>query len=257
MKKYALLVAGIALVGTSAQAGIVSDTKQVFKDGVASFKTFKPAAVRAEIGTTGYGGALEFAASDSVDIEIGYASANSVKLVDDLEVKDAEYTVEFEPSKNVFLNAKMRPFKNNFHVTAGVLWQDNQINVSANGGGNDSIKVNGKTYQLGDNSLGDVEANLTFKNEFAPYLGIGFSPSITKRWGLFGEIGAAYIGDTEVSVHSTRADDDTVSVLVNGTSTPTKTKVGEVLTQVQEEIEDKKIASKVLPVAKVGVTVRF
>lgn len=266
MKKVAvLLLTGATMVATSANAGLFNkDVKEVTEDGIHAFKAFKPAAVRAEIGTQGYGGALVYSASPSVDVEAGFASADEVKLfsVDldklskDIDSKDVNGKIDlkYDPNKNAYLNAKIRPFKNNFHVTTGILWQDNKMVASAKNL-NGKVTVNDKEF---NGNYGDININYDFKNEVAPYLGIGFSPSITKRWGLFGEVGAAYIGDSNVTVTSSLPD----STPVNSNLTPQqaaqqKLTVGDFRREIEEKIDENNITSKVLPVAKVGVTFRF
>ena len=46
---------------------------------------------------------------------------------------------------------------------------------------------------------------LSYKNDLAPYVGIGFSPAITNRWGVFGEIGAYYNGNPSVNLNANPA----------------------------------------------------
>lgn len=259
MKKAALLLVSSIAFATSAHAGLFnSDEKVQTEEGIHSFKSFKPAAVRAEVGTLGYGGALVFSANPSVDVEAGFSSADEFSVLKDVKVNDAKYDLDMDPNKNAYLNAKLRPFKNNFHVTTGVIWQDNRISAKAKDNGGGTLKVDGNEYSLDANSLGNVKATLDFKNEFAPYLGIGFSPKITNRWGLFGEIGAAYVGGSDISVYSTAPLNQEVTVVDgNGNKIKSNKTVADVLNEVEKEIDDKGIVSEVLPVAKVGVTVRF
>ena len=65
-----LLSAGIltAIAGTT----FAADERIVTDEGVATFSFLKPASVRAEVGTTGYGGAISYNANPYVGVTLGY-----------------------------------------------------------------------------------------------------------------------------------------------------------------------------------------
>lgn len=46
-------------------------------------------------------------------------------------------------------------------------------------------------------------------NNLAPYLTLGYHPDITTRFGLFGEVGAAYVGKADVKVSGTNGVEQT------------------------------------------------
>ena len=113
--KLRMLVAAAAL----ATAGSVMADSAVVKDGYEFHgNQLVPAAVRAEVGTTGYGGALVWTANPKVDIVLGY-NGGDISWSDDIKVNGATYDWEQE-NNTVFLNAQIRPWSNWFYMAAGV-----------------------------------------------------------------------------------------------------------------------------------------
>ena len=68
---------------------MAADEVIVTDEGVAEFFFFKPASVRAEVGTTGYGGALLWTANPYVGLALGY-NGGDISWSDDVEVDDVE-----------------------------------------------------------------------------------------------------------------------------------------------------------------------
>ncbi len=46
----------------------------------------------------------------------------------------------------------------------------------------------------------DINGTMDYKNDIAPYLGLGFAPKINNNWGVFGEVGAYYTGNPTVNL---------------------------------------------------------
>ncbi|QXR11623.1 ornithine uptake porin CarO [Acinetobacter junii] len=226
-----LLSAGIltAIAGTT----FAADERIVTDEGVATFSFFKPASVRAEVGTTGYGGAISYNANPHVGVTLGY-NGGDISWSDDVEVDDVNYDVDMD-NNLVYLNAEIRPWANWFYVAAGVGYIDQQYGLLARNDGG-TIKVNGE-----DTNLTSLGYDLDYSNDIAPYLGIGFSPAITNRWGVFGEVGAYYVGNPTVT-----------NVNYYG-GTPRDAAL------VEEHINEVRNDDKFewLPVAKLGVSFRF
>ncbi|OUY08163.1 ornithine uptake porin CarO [Acinetobacter populi] len=236
-----LAVAALASSATFAMA----DEQVITEEGIASFSTFKPASVRAEVGTTGYGGALSWSVNPYVGLTAGY-NGGDISWSDDIKVNGTKYDLDMD-NKTAYLNAEIRPFANWFYVAAGVGYLDNTYDLQKRIGNGNTLSIDGKNYQLAvAGQEGGVKGNLQYNNEFAPYLGLGFSPAITNRWGLFGEVGAYYTGNPEVEL----AQYNLAPVSGNTTSA-----------QAAVDREAHKIANddkyKWAPVAKVGVSFRF
>lgn len=187
-----LAVAALASSATFAMA----DEQVITEEGIASFSTFKPASVRAEVGTTGYGGALSWSVNPYVGLTAGY-NGGDISWSDDLKVNGSKYDLDMD-NKTAYLNAEIRPFANWFYVAAGVGYLDNEYELAQRSGTTGSVRANGNSYTPKSGEL-KVAGDLTYKG-FAPYLGLGFSPAITNRWGLFGEVGAYYTGNPDVTL---------------------------------------------------------
>lgn len=222
-----LKVLAIAALATTATTAMANE-KIVTDEGVAIFKTFKPAQVRAEVGTTGYGGAVGWTVNPHTGLVAGY-NGGSISWTDEIKHKGTTYELDMD-NKTAYINAQIRPFANWFYVAAGVGYLDNEYKIKGKGG-----EYKGETLADGES----VTGKLGYKG-FAPYVGLGFSPSLTSRFGLFGEVGAYYTGNPDVSLTTNSAN----------------AAVQEAVRNERQSLED---ASKYefAPVAKVGLSVRF
>ena len=106
------------------------------------------------------------------------------------------------------------------------LYQDSSIHVD---------------YDAGE--VGTLEGNLEHRNKLAPYATIGFRPNISNNFGVFGELGAAYMGKTDATV---RASGD-------GTNAVTAAAAA---SAAEQELEDKDYLEW-MPIVKLGATYRF
>ena len=238
MKVFKIL-ALTALASTATFA--VADEKVVTEDGVVTFSTFKPAAVRAEVGTTGYGGAISWNPNPYVGVTLGY-NGGEISWTDDVKIDGNTYDLDMD-NNLTYLNAEIRPWANWFYVAAGVGYLDNEYEVSRTIKSGNGFSVNDNDYI----AVSDVEiaGNVDYDNKIAPYLGLGFSPSITNRWGVFGEVGAYYSGNPNVNLTSTGT-----ATTVSGSGL-----ANDVNAEEDEIRNDDKF--EWMPVAKLGVTYRF
>ena len=238
-----LLSAGIltAIAGTT----FAADERIVTDEGVATFSFFKPASVRAEVGTTGYGGAISYNANPHVGVTLGYNGGN-VSWTDDVKIDGSKYDLNMD-NNNVYLNAEIRPWANWLYVATGVAYLDNEYDLERRAGQNASFKVDGARFA---NPVGTTQINGTmkYKNDIVPYVGVGFSPAITNRWGVFGEVGAYYTGNPTVNLTT-----DAASLLLPGDDGRT---LGTAIKDEENKIRDKG-TYEWLPVAKLGLSFRF
>ena len=196
MKKLSMLAVSAAVLLAASPA--FADEKVVTDEGVATFSFFKPASVRAEVGTTGYGGAISYNVNPYVGVTLGY-NGGDISWSDDVKVNGTTYDLDMD-NNTAYLNAEIRPWANWFYMAAGTAYLDNDYKISQNSGQNGSVRINGNTYTPAVGSQLSVTGKMNYKNNIAPYLGLGFSPSITDRFGVFGEIGAYYNGNPEVKL---------------------------------------------------------
>ena len=236
-----LLSAGIltAIAGTT----FAADERIVTDEGVATFSFLKPASVRAEVGTTGYGGAISYNANPHVGVTLGYNGGN-ISWTDDLSINGSKYDLDMD-NNLTYLNAEIRPWANWFYMAAGVAYIDNDYDIDRRVRDKETFRVNDVEFE----AVGDARINgkLSYKNNIAPYVGIGFSPAITNRWGVFGEIGAYYNGNPTVELTSS-----VTAVSKNGV-------IADFTDQVEREERNIREDNKYewFPVAKLGVSFRF
>lgn len=238
--KY-LKTALVALVLTTA-AGTTMADGAVIKDGyVFEQNKLIPTGARAEVGTTGYGGAIQWTASPYVGLSLGYNGGN-ISWRDDLSVNGTKYDVDMD-NNNVYLNAEIRPWGTSdnrwaqgTYFAAGVAYLDNDYDLSQRSK-DGNVKLNGTNYSYN----GELRGQMNYKNNIAPYVGVGIAPKFGKNWGVFGEIGAYYTGNPTVNL-----DADGTFINANGGSAEADLKAEQ-----QKIANDDKYAW--LPVGKVGV----
>ncbi len=242
MKALRILVASMALV---AVAGTAVADDQVVNGNAFAANQLIPTGVRAEAGTTGYGGALLWTANPYVGLALGY-NGGDISWSDDVSINGTKYDLDMDNSL-AYLNAEFRPWGasqnrwvQGLYAAAGVGYVDNDygLNKRSTDG---TIKVNGNNY----NFNGEVSGKMNYDNDIAPYVGFGWAPKITKNIGVFGEVGAYYTGNPNVNLTATG---DFVNV--NGADFAKDLAA-----------EENKIANddkyEWLPVGKVGVSFHF
>ena len=198
-----------------------------------------PAAISAEVGSLGYGANIGWALNDKTELQAGWAGGDVADLFGgDFDANDVNYDVDSDFS-NPYLGVQLRPMANWFTVGAGIIVPDNDIDVTANANGN-SYKIDGVDYD--STEVGTLKGSLEHRNKLAPYATIGFRPNITNNFGLFGELGAAYMGKTDATVTA-----------INGTDA---VKGNAAANAAEKELEDKNWLEW-MPIVIVGATYRF
>lgn len=247
MKLRTLIV--VATLASVAGTAMAADKKIVTDEGVATFSFFKPASVRAEVGTLGYGGAVSYNATPKVGVTLGYNGGN-ISWSDGFNALGADYDLSMK-NNNVYLNAELRPFANPFYIAAGVGYIDAEYSINETATDSNSVirKLGGSNYTSTTAGNGSIDGTISYDNTIAPYLGLGFSPSTTSRVGLFGEVGAYYTGNPNANITST-------NLKLVGSSDETGAE-GIAAAETQERRFENDDRFKWLPVAKLGVTYRF
>lgn len=243
MKTLRVLAISAAVLAATSPA--FADEKVVTDEGVATFSFFKPAQVRAEVGTTGYGGAISYNVNPYVGLTAGY-NGGDISWTDNVKVDGTEYDLDME-NNTAYLNAEIRPWANWFYMAAGTAYINNDYDLQKRIGAGETLSIDGKNYQLAAGATeGGARGKMSYKNNIAPYLGLGFSPSITDRFGVFGEIGAYYVGNPEVQLTQYNL------AQLNGTPVPPQAAIDKQANDIRND--DK---YKWLPVAKLGLSLRF
>lgn len=237
----------------NADAGVVRNTAGAVTGGTKTFfqTVTHPAAISAEVGTLGYGANIGWALNDKTELQAGWAGGDVADLFGgDFDANDVNYDVDADFS-NPYLGVQLRPTGNWFTMGAGIIVPDNDLDVTANADGG-FFKVDGQQYNSGQ--VGTLQGTMEHRNKLAPYATIGFRPNITNNFGLFGELGAAYMGKTDATVRA--QDPNSVVSYVDANGNNQTTTAGEVASKAEKELEDKNWLEW-MPIVKVGATYRF
>ncbi|MGP5372098.1 hypothetical protein ACTXLO_03215 [Psychrobacter alimentarius] len=243
----------------NADAGVLSNTTGAVLGGTKTlFQTaINPASVSAEVGTLGYGANVAWSMNEKTELQAGWAGGDVADLFGgDFDADDVNYDVDSDFS-NPYLGVQYRPVANWFTMGAGIIVPDNDIDVRANPDGG-VYKIDNKTFIAdGENGVGSLEGTLEHRNKLAPYATIGFRPNITNNFGVFGEIGAAYMGKTDATVNAVNPGQD---VNIDNGVTPggvaSGLNAGQVANLAEQELENKDYLEW-FPIVKVGATYRF
>ena len=125
MKNLGMLAISAAVMLAASPA--FADERVVTDEGVATFSFFKPASVRAEVGTTGYGGAISYNVNPYVGVTLGY-NGGDISWSDDVKVNGTTYDLDMD-NNTAYLNAEIRPFANWFYMAAGTAYLDNDYKL--------------------------------------------------------------------------------------------------------------------------------
>ena len=240
----------------NADAGVVRNTTGAVVGGTKTFfqTAINPAAVSAEVGTLGYGANIAWGLNENTELQAGWAGGDVADLFGgDFDADDVNYDVDADFS-NPYLGVQLRPTGNWFTMGAGIIVPDNDIDVRANKEGEDDGFFELDDIQYNAAQTGTLQGTIEHRNKLAPYATIGFRPNITENFGLFGELGAAYMGKTNATVNAT--DPDSIVNYTDRNGTPQATTAGEVAKIAEQELEDKDWLEW-MPIVKVGATYRF
>ena len=240
----------------NADAGVLSNTTGAVLGGTKTlFQTaINPASVSAEVGTLGYGANVAWSMNEKTELQAGWAGGDVADLFGgDFDADDVNYDVDSDFS-NPYLGVQYRPAANWFTMGAGIIIPDNDFDVRANPEGADDGYFELNNIQYNATQTGTLEGTIEHRNKLAPYATIGFRPNITNNFGVFGEIGAAYMGKTNATVRA--VDETSVVNFTDRDGTPSTTTAGEVANIAEQELEDKDWLEW-FPIVKVGATYRF
>ena len=233
---------------------VVGTTRTIFDTVV------HPAAVSAEIGTLGYGANIAWGLNETTELTAGW-NGFSDDGNKDLDASDSwinwgkalgdgwgnfqgdmKYDADFS---NPYLGVNLRPWATNFTVGTGIIVPDNELKATLTPNTNGAnVKINGTRYAIPDGT--SVNVDVENKNKLAPYLTLGYHPNINQKWGLFGEIGAAYMGKMDANVKVVDG-----GVIPEGSVLPNNKQFEDAA---RNDIEDNDVW---YPIVKAGVTYRF
>lgn len=199
-----------------------------------------------KLGTLGLGAEVTAGLTDKVSARLG---ANWFSF----ETEGTEDQIDYNVDLNLGSFAALldwHPMSGGFHLTGGVLVNNNEFNLKASG--QDDYEIGDETY------TGDlrVKGVMDFRRT-APYVGLGWgmAPGKTGHWGLAFELGLLYQGEPRVDLTAegtaTRQSD---GLVIDVTNDPD---FQENLLQEQENLQDDLKDFKFYPVASVGIVYKL
>ncbi len=153
-------------------------------------------AIAGKAGTLGLGGEASVNIFEDFNFRAGFGTFS---FDYDNSINEIDYNFKVDLS-TVPLMLDWYPFHDAFHLTGGVIL--NNSNVDFTGSSSTTVTVGDQTYSAQE--AGTLRGNVDF-NRLAPYLGIGWGNPFRQgnRWGLLCDVGAAYTGSPDVSLHAT------------------------------------------------------
>ncbi|ENU96457.1 hypothetical protein F970_01052 [Acinetobacter sp. CIP 102082] len=241
-----MLAAGVL----TAIAGTAFADEQIVKESAYGLPSYlAPVSVRAEVGTTGYGGAISYRVNPYVGVTLGY-NGGDISWSDELKVNGSKYDIDMD-NNNTYLNAEIFPWgaseslARSLYVAAGVAYIDNEYKLDRRISQGRNFTINKTDFNAASNI--HLKGDMKYDNDIAPYLGFGFAPQVYKNIGVFGEVGSYYTGNPSVSLKQVAGLDQ-----MNGN--------GDLLSKAikgeEQKINDKS-RYEWMPVAKVGVSFKF
>ena len=250
MKALRVILAAGALTAIAGSA--LAADEQVVKESGSTFPSYlDPVSVRAEVGTTGYGGAISYRVNPYVGLTLGY-NGGDISWSDDVKIDGTKYDLDME-NNNTYLNAELYPwgasenaFARSLYVAAGVAYLDNEYDLQKRTSAGRTLSINNNDYEVVDASKdGGVTGKMSYKNDIAPYVGFGLNAPVYKNIGVFGEVGAYYTGNPDVKL-------DAYNLKAVTGAKP----IDQAVADEQDKIANKG-SYEWMPVGKVGVSFKF
>ena len=197
--------------------------------------------VGTDAGSAGLGGFISWHFYDHLGMRAGFDYFQWTE--NNLSVGDLNYNAKVRLISEP-LTLDIYPWKkHSFHISAGVLFNQNQITGTSTGLG--PITIGGQTFQFSD--VGSL--NLKVEQQLVnPYLSIGGNFLYfdhAHHWALGGELGVAYTGEPKVSL--TRS----------GSSGPLGSAIDAAVRHEQQKAQNWADQFKWMPVVKLMVTYAF
>jgi hypothetical protein len=150
-----------------------------------------PFTAGAKIGTLGIGIGGEYRLNESFGLGLG---ANYFKYDFDFTADDIDYDAELTLASATVL-AHYYPKKGRFRLTGGLAFNGNKIDAQSKP--EITVEIGDTTYP--GVGAGTIDGDIDFRT-VAPYLGLGWGPSLEKRWGFTFDVGVLFQGSPDVNL---------------------------------------------------------
>ena len=155
-------------------------------------------AITPEISTLGVGATVTKSITPHINAKVGI---NGLGISRDVTVSNVDYKANLNLF-NVSTLVDYLPWKNGgFHLTGGLVFQDNNLEGTGKANNGGKININGRDYDT-TNDLKSVKAKVSFGNSVAPYIGLGWGNAVKpgKHWGFSTNLGVMFAGSPKVSL---------------------------------------------------------
>ncbi len=213
-------------------------------------------AITPEISTLGIGAAVTKSITPNINVKVG---VNGLGASRDARLSEVDYNAKVNLF-NVSTLAEYYPWKNGgFHLTGGLVFQNNSLDGSAKNG--QTVTIGTRSYNIGD-ELGSVtlKAKGSFVNSVAPYLGIGWGNAVKpdKHWGFSANLGVMFAGSPKLDLIASSSQD------INTIPEPFRSGIEARIQTLQNDLEEERKKQEnalnwlnVYPVLSVGVSYQF
>lgn len=196
-----------------------------------------------DIGTTGLGAHLVSPITPTVNGRIGF---NAFNYTYSSSTANANYDFKLK-AQTIDLLADWYPSANGFHVTGGLIFNGNKIDMRGKPNNAGNFTFQGNTYASAQ--AGSVVGRADFRST-APYLGIGFGNPMTNAaggWGFTSDLGAMFQGSPNTTLRSEGCT----------ASAATCAQLASDLVLENARLRDKVKNANVYPVLRIGASYRF
>lgn len=215
----------------------VEKPSEPFDYGYRDYEAFRRFAIGAKVSTLGLGAELTTRIIPVINLRFG---VNGFPLSFDQSTSDIDYDVDYDLfSVSAILD--WHPFKGDFRISGGVLYNRNEIDI---------VSKSASVYPIGDtrytsDQVKQVNGNISF-NEIAPYFGIGFGNAVEKEkgWGFVFDAGIVFQGEPDIELTATGPVTSDLHFRIN-------------LENEEEDIDDDIEGLKYYPVVSFGITYKF
>ncbi len=194
--------------------------------------------VSAKVGTTGVGGELTMGISSNFGIRAGYSWFSFRARLEDSSNDSDSYDIDLKLQTLPIL-LDWHPWKGEFRISAGAVFNGNKLVVSAE---------QGSTIDIGDGeyTIESLEGKATFPS-FVPYAGIGYGNAADKRsrWHFAFDAGVIFQGQPDIELKAQAANPLLQPLLEMDVK------------REEEDIEDEASAFTIYPVVSFGVSFCF
>ena len=152
-------------------------------------------------GTLGAGVELSKSFGEKFSVGLGF-NAYDFKTTD--SSSDIDYDFNFD-LQSVALLGHYHPFSGIFRLTAGALYNKNELKLTGKPTAGSTYSINGVSYTAAQ--VGTLTGTLTF-NSLAPYIGLGWGNRPGGKLGLSADIGLLHQGSPKLALSATGALSD-------------------------------------------------